>query len=110
VTTAQVESYISKQAGYNYSKVFDQYLRTVQTPVLNYFIKDGKLSYKWTDCVTGFNLPIVMRSAGVKLKIIPSETWKQQAVSAAQIKLFAKSEVEKMYDVKILVTPANIEF
>jgi aminopeptidase N len=110
VTTAQVESYISKQAGYNYSKVFDQYLRTIQTPVLNYFIKDGKLYYKWTDCVSGFNLPIVMRSAGVKVKIIPSETWKQQAVSAAQMKLFAKSEVEKMYDVKILVTPANIEF
>ncbi|MEJ7560591.1 MAG: M1 family metallopeptidase [Pedobacter sp.] len=109
VTTAQIESYISKRAGYDYSKVFDQYLRSVQTPVLNYFVKDGKLYYKWTDCVPGFNLPVVMKSAGVKVKIIPSETWKQQALSPAQIKLFDKSEVEKMYDVKILVTPANID-
>jgi aminopeptidase N len=109
VTTAQIESYISKRAGYDYSKVFDQYLRTVQTPVLNYFIKEGKLYYKWTDCVAGYNLPVVMNKAGVKVKIIPSKTWKQQPVTPAQIKLFEKAEVEKMYDVKILVTPANID-
>lgn len=109
VNTGQIESYISKRAGYDYSKVFDQYLRTVQTPVLNYFVKEGMLYYKWSDCVSGFNLPIVMNKAGVKVKIIPSENWKKQAVSPAQIKLFEKSEVEKMYDVKILVTPVNID-
>jgi aminopeptidase N len=108
VTTAQVESYISKQAGYDYSKVFDQYLRTIQTPVLNYYIKDAKVYYKWTDCVEGFNLPIVMGTGKGRVKFIPSASWQNQSVSPEQIKLLDKAEIEKMYDVKILVTPANI--
>jgi aminopeptidase N len=108
VTTAQVESYISKQAGYDYSKVFNQYLRTIQTPVLNYYIKDAKVYYKWTDCVEGFNLPIVMGTGKGRVKFIPSATWQNQSVSSEQIKLLDKAEIEKMYDVKILVTPANI--
>lgn len=108
VTTAQVESYISKQAGYDYSKVFNQYLRTIQTPVLNYYIKDAKVYYKWTDCVEGFNLPIVMGTGKGRVKFIPSASWQNQSVSPEQIKLLDKAEIEKMYDVKILVTPANI--
>jgi aminopeptidase N len=108
VTTAQVESYISKQAGYDYSKVFNQYLRTIQTPVLNYYIKDAKVYYKWTDCVEGFNLPIVMGTGKGRVKFIPSASWQNQSVTPEQIKLFDKAEIEKMYDVKILVTPANI--
>jgi aminopeptidase N len=108
VTTAQVESYISKQAGYDYSKVFNQYLRTIQTPVLNYYIKDAKVYYKWTDCVEGFNLPIVMGTGKGRVKFIPSTSWQNQSVSPEQIKILDKAEIEKMYDVKILVTPANI--
>jgi aminopeptidase N len=108
VTAPEIENYISKAAGYNYSKVFDQYLRTIQTPVLNYYIKNGQVYYKWSDCVPGFNLPIVMNNGKARVKIIPSSTWQHQAVSDAQIKLLDKAEIEKMYDVKILVTPANI--
>jgi aminopeptidase N len=108
VTTAQVESYISKQAGYDYSKVFNQYLRTIQTPVLNYYIKDAKVYYKWTDCVEGFNLPIVMGTGKGRVKFIPSASWQNQSVTPEQIKLLDKAEIKKMYDVKILVTPANI--
>jgi aminopeptidase N len=108
VTTAQVESYISKQAGYDYSKVFNQYLRTIQTPVLNYYIKDAKVYYKWTDCVEGFNLPVVMGTGKGRVKFIPSASWQNQSVTPEQIKLLDKAEIEKMYDVKILVTPANI--
>lgn len=107
VTTAQIESFINKQAGYNYSKVFDQYLRTIQTPVLNYYLKDGKVYYKWSDCVKGFNLPIVMSNAKTRIKFIPSESWQNLKVSQEQAKLLDKAEIEKMYDVKILVTPAN---
>jgi aminopeptidase N len=108
VTAPEIENYMSKAAGYNYDKVFDQYLRTIQTPVLNYYIKNGQVYYKWSDCVPGFNLPIVMNNGKARVKIIPSSTWQHQAVSDAQIKLLDKAEIEKMYDVKILVTPANI--
>jgi aminopeptidase N len=57
-TSQEVENYISKKAGINFSKVFDQYLRTIQIPTLLYKIKNGVLSYKWGTCVPGFNMPV----------------------------------------------------
>jgi len=58
VTTQQVEDYISKQSGIDFSKVFDQYLRTTQVPILEYKQEDYKLSYRYDSCVKGFNMPL----------------------------------------------------
>lgn len=58
VTTQQVESYISKQSGTDFSKVFDQYLRTTMIPVLQYKVEGNKVSFRYDSCVTGFNLPV----------------------------------------------------
>ena len=58
VTTAQVETYINQQSKIDFSKVFDQYLRTTQIPVLEYKIDGYKLSYRYDSCVKGFNLPL----------------------------------------------------
>ena len=74
VTTQQVESYISKEAGVNFSKVFDQYLRTTQIPVLEYKIDYNKLIYRWTNCVKGFDLPIKITWKGERW-IKPTEKW-----------------------------------
>lgn len=58
VTTKQVEDYISQKSGKDLSKVFDQYLRTKDIPVLE--LKPGRngLQYRWTNCVAGFNMPV----------------------------------------------------
>lgn len=60
VTTAQIENYISLKAGIDFSKVFDQYLRTTQIPTLSYGTKvePGYLTYSWTNCVEGFDMPV----------------------------------------------------
>jgi hypothetical protein len=53
-----VENYISKEAGIDFSKLFDQYLRNTEIPVLEYKIEGYKLSYRYTNCINGFNLPL----------------------------------------------------
>lgn len=58
VTSAKVEQYISRQSGIDFSKIFDQYLRSTKVPVLEYVVKGGKLRYRWTNCVTGFDLRV----------------------------------------------------
>lgn len=58
VTTKQVEEYINTKSGINFNKVFDQYLRTTKIPVLQYKIKKGLLTYQWTNCVEGFDMPV----------------------------------------------------
>jgi aminopeptidase N len=58
VSSRQVEEYISGKAAIDLSKVFDQYLRTANVPVFEYKIRNGVLSYRWKDCVKGFNMPV----------------------------------------------------
>jgi aminopeptidase N len=65
VTSRQVEDYISQKAGTDLSKIFDQYLRNVQIPALEYYFaadeKDKsrlRLYFRWTDCVKGFDMPL----------------------------------------------------
>ncbi len=75
VTTRQIEDYICKESKHNFSKVFDQYLRTIQIPVLEYKIDGYKLSYRYTNCVKGFDLPlkIIFKT---EQWIKPTEKWK----------------------------------
>ncbi|HQW92135.1 MAG TPA: M1 family metallopeptidase [Ferruginibacter sp.] len=75
VTTKQVEDYISKQAKHDLSKVFDQYLRTIQIPVLEYKLEGYKLSYRYTNCVKGFNMPLKIKFK-TEQWIKPTEQWK----------------------------------
>jgi aminopeptidase N len=68
VQGAQVEQYLSQQAGRNLGKVFDQYLRDVRIPVLEYRPGKRGLAYRWTNCVPGFDLP-------VRVKLGPSAAY-----------------------------------
>jgi len=71
VTTEQVEKYISEKAGFDFSTVFNQYLRTVDIPVLEYSQNGNELKYRYTNAVKNLNLPIRFAD-----KIIsPTESW-----------------------------------
>ncbi|HEX3928763.1 MAG TPA: M1 family metallopeptidase [Gemmatimonadales bacterium] len=73
----QIEDYISEHSGHDLSKVFDQYLRTVMTPELEYRIAGDTLAYHWTNVVPGFNMPIkVTLSDGKYTFVEPTEAWK----------------------------------
>ena len=99
VSTADVERFMSQESGIDLSKVFDQYLRTIQIPQLEYaFSNDRKtLYFRYVNCVPGFNLPLYIRadkgSAVVKLR--PTEAWQNTKINSTQAGL---------------VTPVNIEF
>jgi aminopeptidase N len=71
-TSKQVEDYISQKAGKNLSKFFDQYLRTNQIPVLEWKGEKGSLQYRWTNCITGFNMPVKL-TGGMWLE--PTTEW-----------------------------------
>ena len=74
VTTQQIENYISTASGIDFSKVFDQYLRTIKIPVLEYKIENGMLSYRWSNCVKGFDLPLKINCNGEQW-LKPTEEW-----------------------------------
>ncbi|MBA2249649.1 MAG: M1 family metallopeptidase [Chitinophagaceae bacterium] len=75
VTSKQIENYISKQSGIDFTKVFDQYLRTTMIPTLEYKVKGYTLSYHWINCVKGFNMPVKINFKKQQW-IKPTEQWK----------------------------------
>lgn len=81
VTTQEIESYMSKQSGKDLSKIFDQYLRTTMIPVLEYKVSGENISYRWTNCVKGFNMPVKISGTAEWLK--PDEEWKNGTLTAA---------------------------
>jgi len=105
VTSAQVEAYISKHAKYDYSKVFDQYLRTTSVPTLEFYVEKGNLFYRWQGAVAGFNLPLVLKKEGVPtLKIVPAEKWQRLKLKSGQDALATAEGFESMYYIKALKT------
>jgi aminopeptidase N len=77
VTGQQIEDYISRKAGRDLSKVFQQYLTTTQVPVLEYHLDGRKLSYRWTHAVPGFDMPVrvLLPDGGSKL-LEPTSEWR----------------------------------
>jgi aminopeptidase N len=84
VTGRQVEEYISRQAGIDLSRVFEQYLTTTKVPTLEYGIDGSTLRYRWTDVVPGFDLPIRVMLADTGYAIIrPTEEWQTAPLALA---------------------------
>jgi aminopeptidase N len=87
VTTEQIETYISKKSGMDLSKVFDQYLRTTQIPLLRYNVNGKSVSYSYEKVVKGFAMPIRVTINRKEVKLIPTES-KQTLDFPEEIKTF----------------------
>ena len=75
VTTDQIENYISQKSGINFSKVFDQYLRTIQIPTFSYSYdsKEKILTYQWKNCIKGFDQPLHFKFQGQQFDFLPAD-------------------------------------
>lgn len=101
VTTQQVENYISSKSGVDLSKVFDQYLRSTQVPLLQYKMEGRELIFRWDQVVPGFNMPIRVNINGKVREIKPTETV-STLTFAEPIRSFS---VDRNYYVKSAVMP-----
>ena len=77
VTTGTIESYLSEKSGWKLKKIFDQYLRHGDIPVLEYKINKGKLHYRWKAAVANFDMPLKIVGNSKQSKMIyPTSNWK----------------------------------
>ncbi|WP_106793190.1 M1 family metallopeptidase [Aquimarina sp. Aq78] len=75
VTTKQIEDYISKETNIDLTQFFDQYLRTIKVPVLEYNFKDGKLKYRYNNIVDQFDMPVRLFIDGNPEWVQPNANW-----------------------------------
>ncbi|TDE43259.1 M1 family peptidase [Flavobacterium rhamnosiphilum] len=93
VTTKQIEDYLSQQVGINLSTVFNQYLRDTRIPTLEYFFKDNQVGYRWTNCISGFNMPVKVTLNGKEELLKPETEWKNLPTITENSKL----EIDKNF-------------
>ena len=75
VTTHEIETYMASYLNLDLQKIFDQYLRTIQIPSLEYRIRKSKLSYRWANCVKGFNMPLKVIALEQEQWLRPTDKW-----------------------------------
>ena len=87
VTTEEIENYISKTSGIDLSAFFNQYLRDVRIPTLEYRIKDQQLKYRWINTVSGFNMPVHVAINGKDLWLTPTTDWSTAQIEGNELQI-----------------------
>ena len=77
VTTQQIEDYIDKYFKVDLKPFFEQYLRTIKIPTLDYKLENNKLSYRWSNVVDGFSIPVNVFINSTSQWISPTSRWKK---------------------------------
>ena len=72
-TTAEVEAYISEASGFDFGRVFDQYLRGTDIPVLRYSAEGKSLRLHLDKVVPGFKVPVLLHINGKPRRVTVSD-------------------------------------
>ncbi|SEA60349.1 Peptidase family M1 [Arachidicoccus rhizosphaerae] len=102
VTGRQIEQYINEKSNINFDKVFEQYLTTTQIPVFEIkFSSDNKsVQYRYSNCVAGFDMPMVLTSTDqqTQISLHPTTAWQSAKLPTAAIaNLFNPIAIEYQY-------------
>lgn len=89
VNTTQILNFINSYTNIDFTKVFDQYLKTIQIPKLSYFIQDGVFKYRWENCIKDFSMPVSVTFDDKNYELIlPSTQWQSLRVLTTNSKSF----------------------
>jgi aminopeptidase N len=75
VKSEQIENYIARQTGLDLKPFFDQYLRDTRIPTFEYALVNGKLQYRWANCVKGFQMKLKVHINGQLYWLEPTQKW-----------------------------------
>ena len=76
VKGTQIEVYLSAKTGMDLKPLFNQYLRDVRIPELDYYFRGKQLYFKWNNCVKGFNIPVKVDISGHRMILNPTSEYR----------------------------------
>jgi len=76
VSSKQVEEYLSTQSGIDLTEFWEQYLRTIKVPKIEYRTEAKNLYFRYTNIVEGFDMPVIAIVNGKEEWIYPTSVWK----------------------------------
>ena len=89
VTGKQVQEFMSRESGVDFTRVFEQYLTTTKVPVLEYKVTGDSVSFRWNNVVSGFVMPVrvTLDGSGGYSWIKPTEAWQTARFAAPALKV-----------------------
>lgn len=83
VNSKQIEGFISKELKLNLTAFFNQYVRDSRVPVLEHKWVDKQLHYRWTNCISEFDMPLSVY-LGMKYEMLyPTTEWQIRDMEAS---------------------------
>ncbi len=78
VTTVDIETYVAQQSGLDLTAFFNQYLRDIRIPTLEYELSGKKVRYRYSQIVPGFQMPLRMTvNAKDSVVLKPTDQWQE---------------------------------
>ncbi|PKP24671.1 MAG: peptidase M1 [Bacteroidetes bacterium HGW-Bacteroidetes-2] len=81
VTTQQIENYLSEKSGIDLNAFFNQYLRDTRIPMVEFKVNERILSFRYTNVVQGFDMPVKLFVNNQIHWILPKPEWNVLLVS-----------------------------
>ena len=75
VASRQIENYIAAHTGLDLTSFFNQYLRTSQEPVIQYYLKHKQLFFRFNDTVPGLKLPVTFMGGKKSANVTVTNDW-----------------------------------
>ncbi|AVI52458.1 peptidase M1 [Pukyongia salina] len=75
VSSKQVEDYISEKSGIDLTEFWQQYLRTVMIPKLEYKLEGKEVRFRYTEIIEKFDMPVMVLVNGKEEWIFPKAEW-----------------------------------
>jgi aminopeptidase N len=89
----EVRDYMSREAGIDLSRIFQQYLENPQLPQFQYRFAAGRLEYRWAEVVPGFDMPLDVNIPGMgTVRLSPTEAWQSLATTSPRATSLAVDE------------------
>jgi aminopeptidase N len=76
VSSREIEQFIMKYSGLQLQPFFDQYLRTTNIPDFEWYVKNKRLYYRFSNVTEGFSLPVTITSRKKEEKLNVTTEWK----------------------------------
>jgi hypothetical protein len=77
INAAELEADLIRLTGKKLKPLFNQYLRTTLVPVLEYQFSEKSFSYRWSDVVSDYEVPVKVNFGRGEKWISPKTTWKK---------------------------------
>ena len=78
VNTNQILEFFNLYTKKDFTKIFEQYLKTIQIPIFDYSFQNNTFSYRWKNCVDGFSMPLKITLDDKNYQFIfPTTQWQK---------------------------------